>query len=59
MRVQTGRGDSGKLAQVPIIVNVRDINDNAPYFTKDHYYGTATVNTIRGFVVTKVIILIY
>ena len=53
VRVRTG-GRSRRLAQVPVTVTVSDVNDNAPYFTKETYYATVMVSASRGSYVTKV-----
>jgi len=47
-------GKEIRLAQVRVVVSVKDINDNAPYFSKDHYHASTTVDTARQTSVLKV-----
>lgn len=42
------------MAQVPIIINVRDINDNGPKFTEKPYYTLVNVSAVKGALVSKV-----
>lgn len=47
-------GQSQSLAQVPVTVRVKDVNDNAPRFTREPYYALVHVNAERGDTVAKV-----
>lgn len=53
MRVRTG-GRDRRLAQVPVTITVTDVNDNAPYFTRETYYATVMVDAKKGTHVTRV-----